>query len=170
MSKNANFLIFELNIFFLSWRENVTSRAEPSWKSFSSSYGSCQLGLNQLSWNSSLLTKKLEGVRYMIEIKELKIIWIQSKTSLYRILFKLAEPYGLVSLMLSKAKLNDCGPRRATLILMMVPFTNGNAGRFPSRPSTFSTGSLSEPRAGRAEGICPPVCWNGVLCENLERH
>jgi hypothetical protein len=52
---------------------------------------------------------------------------------------------------LSKAKLNDCGPRRATLILMMVPFTNGNAGRFPSQPSTYAKGP-SELGAGRAKG------------------
>ena len=98
--------------------------------------------------------KKYKGVRQKIEIKEFRV-----KLS---ILSKLAEPYGLVSLMLSKAKLNDCGPRRATLILMMVPFTNGNAGRFPSRPSTSAEGP-SEPgagRAGKAEGMCapPPLC------------
>ena len=77
-----------------------------------------------------------------------------------RILFKLAKPYGLVSLMLGKARLNDCGPHRATLILMMVPFTNGNAGRFSSRPSTSTTG-LSEPGGkGWSRGHVPlvPLC------------
>ena len=43
-AKNGNFLIFELKKISPSWSKMVTSRAEPSWKYFSSSYGSSQLG------------------------------------------------------------------------------------------------------------------------------
>ena len=43
--------LFELKKTIPSWRKKATSRAEPSWKSLSSSYGSSQLGSG-----SSLLT------------------------------------------------------------------------------------------------------------------
>ena len=47
VAKNANFLIFELNFFFELMEKRPRAEpswAEPSWKSFSSSYGSSQLG------------------------------------------------------------------------------------------------------------------------------
>ena len=42
--KNCIFSNFRAEIFFSSWTKKVTSQAEPSWKSFCSSYGSSQLG------------------------------------------------------------------------------------------------------------------------------
>ena len=42
--KRTQFFNFRTEIKFSSWREKAMSRAEPSWKSFSSSYGSSQLG------------------------------------------------------------------------------------------------------------------------------
>ena len=43
-TKKRQFLIFELKKMSPSWSKKLTSRAEPSWKNFSSSYSSSQLG------------------------------------------------------------------------------------------------------------------------------
>ena len=67
-SKKWQILIFELKKISPSWIKKVTSRAKPSWKSFSSSYGSSQLG------SGSSLLLSLQGNPVLIAGS---LFWLQ---------------------------------------------------------------------------------------------